>query len=157
MTIIGRLKNDMQTRTCVDSSSPEGVAGILWSPKDTIGVFGEKGTKNALFVATNTVNTAETQFTGSMAAGDAPAYAYYPYSADNAAAEKTALKGDLKLTQTFDMTTGKLEADYKVGVPTFTTSEGPYEFEFEHLFRCSSLTSMPQVLILKGMRLKALC
>lgn len=134
VTIIGRLKNDMQTRTCVDSSSPEGVAGILWSPKDTIGVFGERGTKNALFVATNTVNTAETQFTGSMAAGDAPAYAYYPYSADNAAAEKTALKGDLKLTQTFDMTTGKLEADYKVGVPTFTTSEGPYEFEFEHLF-----------------------
>lgn len=134
VTIIGRLKNDMQTRTCVDSSSPEGVAGILWSPKDTIGVYGEKGTKNALFVATNTVNTAEAQFTGSMTAGDAPAYAYYPYSADNAAAEKTALKGDLKLTQTFDMTTGKLEADYKVGVPTFTTSEGQYEFEFEHLF-----------------------
>ena len=134
VTIIGRLKNDMLTRTCVDSSSPEGVAGILWSPKDAIGVYGEKGTKNALFEATNTINTAEAQFTGSMTASDAPAYAYYPYSADNAAAEKTALKGDLKLTQTFDMSTGKLEADYKVGVPTFTTSAGQYEFEFEHLF-----------------------
>lgn len=134
VTIIGRLKNDMQTRTCVDSSSPEGVAGILWSPKDTIGVYGERGTKNALFVATNTVNTAEAQFTGSMTAGDAPVYAYYPYSADNAVAEMTALKGNLKLTQTFDMTTGKLEADYKVGIPTSTTSAGQYEFEFEHLF-----------------------
>ena len=86
VTIIGRLKNDMQTRTCVDSSSPEGVAGILWSPKDTIGVYGEKGTKNALFVATNTVNTAEAQCTGSMSADDAPAYDYNPYSADKAAA-----------------------------------------------------------------------
>lgn len=134
VTIIGRLKNDMQTRTCVDSSSPEGMAGILWSPKDAIGVYGEKGTKNALFVATNTVNTAEAQFTGSMASGDVPAYAYYPYSVDNAAAEMTALKGNLKLTQTFDLTTGKLEADYKVGTPTVAASEGPYEFEFEHLF-----------------------
>lgn len=75
VTIIGRLKNDMQTRTCVDSSSPEGVAGILWSPKDAIGVYGEHGTKNALFEATNTMNTAEAQFTGSMAADDVPAYA----------------------------------------------------------------------------------
>ena len=69
-----------------------------------------------------------------MTSGDTPAYAYYPYSADNAAAEVTALKGDLKLTQTFDMSTGKLEADYKVGIPTSTTSAGQYEFEFEHLF-----------------------
>lgn len=44
------------------------------------------------------------------------------------------MKGDLKLTQTFDMTTGKLEADYKVGLPISTTSTGQYEFEFEHLF-----------------------
>ena len=87
VTIIGRLKNDMLTRTCVDSSSPEGVAGILWSPKDAIGVYGDNGTKNALFEATNTVNTAEAQFIGSMTSGDTPAYAYYPYSADNAAAE----------------------------------------------------------------------
>lgn len=134
VTIIGRLKNDIKTRTCVDSSSPEGVAGILWSPKDAIGVYGDNGTNNALFEATNTVNTAEAQFIGSMTSGDTPAYAYYPYSADNAAAEVTALKGDLKLTQTFDMSTGKLEADYKVGIPTSTTSAGQYEFEFEHLF-----------------------
>ena len=134
VTIIGRLKNDIKTRTCVDSSSPEGVTGILWSPKDAIGVYGDNGTKNALFEATNTVNTAEAQFIGSMTSSDTPAYAYYPYSADNAAAEVTALKGDLKLTQTFDMSTGKLEADYKVGIPTSTTSAGQYEFEFEHLF-----------------------
>lgn len=134
VTIIGRMSGDMKTRTCVDNSSPEGVAGILWSPKDQIGVYGDKGTKNVLFESTNTGNVAEAEFNGTMAAGEYPIYAYYPYSASNAAADVTALKGDLKLTQTFDMTTGKLEGDYKVGTPTFKTYEGRYEFEFEHLF-----------------------
>ena len=134
VTIIGRMNGDVQTRTCVDNSSPDDVAGILWSPKDIIGVYGDKGTKNAMFESANTGNVAEAEFNGTMAAGEYPIYAYYPYSASNVAADVTALKGDLKLTQTFDMTTGKLEGDYKVGTPTFKTYEGRYEFEFEHLF-----------------------
>ena len=134
VTIIGRMNGDVQTRTCVDNSSPDGVAGILWSPKDIIGVYGDKGTKNAMFESANTGNVAEAEFNGTMTAGEYPTYAYYPYSASNAAADVTALKGNLKLTQTFDMTTGKLEGDYKVGTPTFKTYEGRYEFEFEHLF-----------------------
>lgn len=134
ITIIGRMGGEVKTRTCVDSSSPDGVAGILWSPKDIIGVYGDKGTKNAMFESANTGNVAEAEFNGTMATGEYPTYAYYPYSTDNAAADVTALKGNLKLTQTFDMTTGKLEADYKVGTPTFKTYEGRYEFEFEHLF-----------------------
>lgn len=134
VTIIGRMNGDVKTRTCVDNSSPDGVAGVLWSPKDVIGVYGDKGTKNAMFESANTGNVAEAEFNGTMAAGEYPIYAYYPYSASNAAADVTALKGDLKLTQTFDMTTGKLEGDYKVGTPTFKTYEGRYEFEFEHLF-----------------------
>ncbi|MCU6772371.1 CotH kinase family protein [Bacteroides cellulolyticus] len=134
VTIVGHMGGDVQTRTCVDNSSPDGVAGILWSPKDIIGVYGDKGTKNAMFESANTGNVAEAEFNGTMAAGEYPTYAYYPYSASNAAADVTALKGNLKLTQTFDMTTGKLEGDYKVGTPTFKTYEGRYEFEFEHLF-----------------------
>lgn len=134
VTIIGRMNGDVQTRTCVDNSSPDDVAGILWSPKDIIGVYGDKGTKNAMFESANTGNVAEAEFNGTMTAGEYPTYAYYPYSASNAAADVTALKGNLKLTQTFDMTTGNLEGDYKVGTPTFKTYEGRYEFEFEHLF-----------------------
>ncbi len=134
VTILARMDDGMQTRTCVDNSSPDGVAGILWSPKDQIGVYGDKGTKNAMFESVHTGNVAEAEFNGTMAAGENPTYAYYPYSTDNAAAEVTALKGDLKLTQTFDMATGKLEADYKVGTPSFKTYEGRYEFTFEHLF-----------------------
>ena len=51
VTIIGRMSSELTTRTCVDSSSPDGEAGILWSSKDQIGVYGDKSTKNALFEA----------------------------------------------------------------------------------------------------------
>lgn len=134
VTILARMDGGMQTRTCVDNSSSNGMVGILWSPKDTIGVFGDKETKNALFEAINTGNVAEAEFNGTMISGEYPTYAYYPYSTDNVASEVTALKGNLNLIQTFDMTTGKLEGDYKVGTPTFKTYEGRYEFKFEHLF-----------------------
>lgn len=134
VTILARMDDGIQTRTCVDNSSSGDASGILWSPKDQIGVYGDKGTKNALFEAANTGNVAEAEFNGTLASGEYPTYAYYPYGADNATSEITALKGNLKLEQTFDMTTGKLEGDYKVGTPTFKTYEGRYEFEFEHLF-----------------------
>lgn len=134
VTILARMDDGIQTRTCVDNSSSGDASGILWSPKDQIGVYGDKGTKNALFEAANTGNVAEAEFNGTLASGEYPTYAYYPYGADNATSEITALKGNLKLEQTFDMTTGKLEGDYKVGTPTFKTYEGRYEFAFEHLF-----------------------
>lgn len=134
VTILARMDDGIQTRTCVDNSSSGDTSGILWSPKDQIGVYGDKGTKNALFEAANTGNVAEAEFNGTLASGEYPTYAYYPYGADNATSEINALKGNLKLEQTFDMTTGKLESDYKVGTPTFKTYEGRYEFEFEHLF-----------------------
>lgn len=134
VTILARMDDGIQTRTCVDNSSSGDASGILWSPKDQIGVYGDKGTKNALFESANTGNVAEAEFNGTLASGEYPTYAYYPYGADNATSEITSLKGNLKLEQTFDMTTGKLEGDYKVGTPTFKTYEGRYEFEFEHLF-----------------------
>lgn len=134
VTILARMDDGIQTRTCVDNSSSGDASGILWSPKDQIGVYGDKGTKNALFEAANTGNVAEAEFNGTLASGEYPTYAYYPYGVDNVTSEITALKGNLKLEQTFDMTTGKLEGDYKVGTPTFKTYEGRYEFEFEHLF-----------------------
>lgn len=134
VTILARMDDGIQTRTCVDNSSSGDTSGILWSPKDQIGVYGDKGTKNALFEAANTGNVAEAEFNGTLASGEYPTYAYYPYGADNATSEVTSLNGNLKLEQTFDLTTGKLEGDYKVGTPTFKTYEGRYEFEFKHLF-----------------------
>lgn len=134
VTILARMSDKLQTRTCVDNSSTGEATGILWSPKDQIGVYGDQGTKNALFESVNTGNVAEAEFRGTMTSGDYPTYAYYPYSTENMTADVTTLKGNLKLEQNFDMTSGKLECDYKVGVPTFKTYEGNYEFEFQHLF-----------------------
>ena len=134
VTILARMGGAVETRTCVDGSSPDGVTGILWSPGDCIGVYGDKGAANALFQTTNTGNKAEAEFSGTLPANEYPAYAYYPYDAANDAAGVSAVKGTLKLAQTFDMATGRLESDYKVGKPSFKTYEGLFEFDFEHLF-----------------------
>ena len=92
-------------------------------------------TRNALFASTNTGNVPEAIFSGDLKQGEAPAYAYYPYSEDNASADPSAVKGSLKLVQDFDLGSGVLESDYKVGTPTFTSSDGrSYEFTFSHLF-----------------------
>lgn len=133
--ITARMDGEVSTRTCVGSSTDDGAVGILWTPDDCIGVYGTDGTRNALFTSTNTGNVPEAIFSGDLKQGEAPAYAYYPYSEDNASADVSAIKGNLKLTQTYDMGTGTLEADYKVGTPSFTSSDGKsYEFTFSHLF-----------------------
>lgn len=134
VTILARMGGGLETRTCVDGSSPEGVTGILWSPGDCIGVYGTGSSKNLPFVAANTANAAEASFSGSMTGGDEPAYAYYPYGGENDAADVSAVRGTLKLVQTFDMSTGRLESDYKVGVPAVKGVDDRWEFDFEHLF-----------------------
>lgn len=133
--IVARMDGEVSTRTCVGNSTDDGMVGILWTPGDCIGVYGTDGTRNALFASTNMGNVPEAIFSGDLKQGEAPAYAYYPYSEDNASADPSAVKGSLKLTQTYDMGTGTLEADYKVGTPSFTSSDGrSYEFTFSHLF-----------------------
>lgn len=133
--IVARMDGGIITRTCVGNSTDDGMVGILWTPDDCIGVYGTDGTRNALFTSTNTGNVPEAIFSGDLKQGETPAYAYYPYSEDNASADVSAIKGNLKLTQTYDMGTGTLEADYKVGTPSFTSSDGKsYEFTFSHLF-----------------------
>lgn len=133
--IVARMDGGIITRTCVGNSTDDGMVGILWTPGDCIGVYGTDGTRNALFASTNTGNVPEAIFSGDLKQGEAPAYAYYPYSEDNASVDVSAIKGNLKLTQNYDMGTGILEADYKVGTPSFTSSDGrSYEFTFSHLF-----------------------
>lgn len=133
--IVARMDGGIITRTCVGNSTDDGMVGILWTPGDCIGVYGTDGTRNALFASTNTGNVPEAIFSGDLKQGEAPAYAYYPYSEDNASADPSAVKGSLKLVQDFDLGSGVLESDYKVGTPTFTSSDGrSYEFTFSHLF-----------------------
>ena len=126
---------EVRTRTCVGSSTADGTVGILWTPGDQIGVYGTDGTRNALFTSTNTGPVAEAVFSGDLKGGESPAYAYYPYAEENASADRSAIRGDLKLVQTYDMASGKLEGDYKVGVMSFVSADGrSYSFTFSHLF-----------------------
>ena len=72
------------TRTCIDPNTYSGnVTGVLWTPKDSLGVFG-KETLNAPFRNVETsAKRGRTSFTGKLAAGEKPQYAYYPYSKAN--------------------------------------------------------------------------
>ena len=133
--IVARMSEQTQSKTCVGNATAEGAVGILWTPGDRIGVYGTGGTRNSMFVSANTGKVAEAVFTGKLGAGESPAYAYYPYSENNASSDLEAIKGELKSVQTFDMTNGTLECDYKIGQPLTTANQGKeFEFEFRHLF-----------------------
>ena len=135
ITILARTDDGMQTRTCVDGSASGGTVGILWTPGDCIGVYGSEGTVNAKFASSSTGAVPEAEFSGTLPSGEEPAYAYYPYSADNDGSGASAVRGTLNLEQIFDFTEGKLESDYKVGTPTFFSIDGSrYECTFTHLF-----------------------
>ena len=131
-TIVGRMAERPHTRTCIGADGTSDVS-IYWMPADSIGVYGATA-KNVLFVNQNTTASAEGHFAGYLTS-TTPLYAYYPYNKENAGADYTSLKGNLPLVQHFDMSTGRLHGDYKVGVPQSSQSEdGAYVFDFEHLF-----------------------
>lgn len=119
------------TRTCIDmSGTGNGYLGLLWQSTDTIGVYGQSGTRNAPFVCQATDNQAKADFSGQVLDGDKAYRAYYPYSAENNGADIDQLKGCLPKVQPFDATTGKLTGDYKYGAPVANTRR----FNFRHLF-----------------------
>lgn len=123
------------TRTCIDPATYSGdVTGVLWTPGDKLGVFGTSGTANACF--TNTELSAKkdrTSFAGTLATGEAPQYAYYPYSADNDGCTADNLRGEVHAEQQFVLSTGLLTDDWKIGTVKESTAEG-YEFGMRHLF-----------------------
>lgn len=133
--IVARIDDGgMHTRTCVGNTTADGTVGIYWTPGDIIGVYGNGGTANAGFTSTNATAAPTATFAGNLKDGERPLYAYYPYDAGNASAAVSAIRGELKAEQAFEMGTGKIECDYKAGTPIATTGNGQYEFTFEHLF-----------------------
>lgn len=124
----------MESRTCIDPKSYSGnVTGVLWTPDDCLGVFGDASTKNAQFANMETTNVAKASFTGDLADGESPLYAYYPYSAVNDGKGPSALSGTVSAEQTFSLSTGLLTDDWKYGTLKGSTSSG-YEFQMNHLF-----------------------
>lgn len=130
----------VQSRTCIDPTSyDDGVVGLLWTPDDRLGVFGNANTKNARFDNQSSTKVSQASFSGNLTDGESPQYAYYPYSEANNGKEPTNLSGTVSAEQTFDLTTGLLTDDWKYGTLKRTTSAG-YEFQMNHLFAMAKVT-----------------
>ena len=124
----------VQSRTCIDPTSYDGgVVGLLWTPEDCLGVFGDANTKNARFDNQSSTKVSQASFSGNLTDGESPQYAYYPYSEANNGKGPTNLSGTVSAEQTFDLSTGKLTDDWKYGSPKTSTSDG-HEFTMKHLF-----------------------
>lgn len=132
VSILAKSGQMTDTRSCVDNDNTGGTVGILWMPEDKIGVYGDAGTINSEFSSANSSNAPEAIFRGLLQEGEKPAVAYFPYDKANDNSPSTAVIGNLSLEQPFDMTTGKLHGDYKIGKVKYSSDQ--WEFTFDHLF-----------------------
>lgn len=142
------------TRTCIDPNTYSGnVTGVLWTPDDSLGVFGTAGTLNAPFRNVETsAKRGRTSFTGTLLAGEKPQYAYYPYSKANDGRSVDNLLGTVHGEQTFSFATGLLSDDWKYGTLRGTTDEG-YEFRMNHLFAMAKVDISATGTALEGQQL----
>ena len=130
----------VESRTCIDTNHYSGgVTGLLWTPGDQLGVYGTGSTKNAPFTLKQTEKTSKGTFRGTLADGEAPKYAYYPYSEANNGKAVTALSGTVSAVQTYSQSEGTLTDDWKYGSLNSTVSGG-YRFKMTHLFSMAKVT-----------------
>lgn len=154
--IIATIDNEGLTRSCIDSTPYDGKTGILWTPDDCIGVFGST-TKNAMFTNTSKKNEATTGFTGTLDSGDAPQYAYYPYTSDNNGRGATALAGSVSATQSYSEATGLLSDDWKYGKLSATYTDGKqYKFKMTHLFALAKVVINATGTLIEGETLESI-
>lgn len=131
---------EVETRTCIDPTQYEGnVTGLMWSPKDNIGVFSKSGTENALFVSNSDANEKNAVFAGKMSS--VPEYAYFPYTTENDGFSPTALKGSVGSVQKYDIAGKVLSYDWKYGSrKSDNSSEEGYRFAMKQLFSMGKLS-----------------
>lgn len=119
------------SRTCIDGDpAVTGQAGLLWTPGDALGVFASATSSQVQYIKQNSTTEGEATFIAisESQAIASPAYAYYPYYAENNGRTPTDLLGLVPMEQ--KMTRGNIDGDYKIGRPTAT----PGHFTFTHLF-----------------------
>ena len=134
VVITATIESAELTRSCIDPNQySNNVTGLLWTPDDCIGVYGDSGTKNAEFKNTASSNAKSTTFSGTLADGEAPQYAYSPYTSANDGKEATELTGTVSREQTYSLATGKINCDWKYGELSSTLSSG-YKFKMKSLF-----------------------
>ncbi|MCI6315101.1 MAG: CotH kinase family protein [Bacteroidales bacterium] len=128
-----------ETRSCIDPTVyRDGVTGLMWSPRDSIGVFSADGKENARFVSNSDANVKNAVFAGTM--GVVPEYAYFPYTAENDGLSPTELKGSVGSVQRYDIVSKVLSYDWKYGSrkSDYSSEEG-YRFAMKQLFSLGKL------------------
>ena len=128
-----------ETRSCIDPTVyRDGVTGLMWSPRDSIGVFSADGTENARFESNSDANVKNAVFAGTM--GAVPEYAYFPYTAENDGLSPTELKGSVGSVQRYDIVSKVLSYDWKYGSrkSDYSSEEG-YRFAMKQLFSLGKL------------------
>ena len=123
-----------ETRSCIDPTVyRDGVTGLMWSPRDSIGVFSADGTENARFVSNSDANVKNAVFAGTM--GAVPEYAYFPYTSENDGLSPTKLKGSVGSVQKYNLGSKVLSYDWKYGSrkSDYSSEEG-YRFAMKQLF-----------------------
>ena len=121
----------MQTRTQVGEMADDGVLLIEWSAEDSIGVFGNVTEVNALFKGNNTEPTPSTAFSGTLAEGEVPTYAYYPYSAT--VNDKTAIPVEIPDEQMYRDEMSVAALDFKASDNIEVSAEGGYRVRFRQM------------------------
>lgn len=128
MEITADTDASIRTRSEIDTESEFGTTGILWSAGDRIGVFGSQ-TTNAAFTGNNTVAAPTATFAGSMATGDKPLYAYYPYAESNAGAAARSVAVSIGSTQAYTGPASIAANDIKVSNAP-VQRDGQWHFSF---------------------------
>ena len=131
------------TASLVDNGS-----GAKWAKTDVIGIYTDASENNVKYT-TSSAGTS-VAFTASTEVKGAPAYAYYPYSADNASRKATGLKGSLAKDQTAGV------ANYMYGVQTGTNSDGDATFEFRRMFADVVFTVETAGSVLEGQEIESI-
>lgn len=133
-TIEAEIEQQPESRTAIDQSVyAAGEVGLLWTPSDSVGVFGNGASKNVAFVNDEkNVNLGNSTFSGNLGSSESPRYAYFPYS-KTAGSDPSALKGTLSGEQSYSTVTGEIKGDYKYGTLRSGNTSN-VKFTFRHLF-----------------------
>lgn len=132
-TLNAIIENDDRTltRTTVNENGQ-----VLWTENDCIGVFGNKGTKNASFALAKGFGEMSGSFKGNLSVDEEAETAYYPY------AEDAALNGN---TLTFTLPT---EYTYtgNSNAPMLGVKNENGDFQFKHLagLLCITINNLPE-------------
>ena len=132
----------------IAASIADNGSAAKWAKTDVIGVYTDASENNVKYTTASA--GASVTFTASTKVTGEPAYAYYPYSSDNASRKATGLKGSIAQDQTAGV------ANYMYGVQTGSNNDGDATFEFHKMFADVTFTVETAGSVLEGQEVESI-